>query len=361
MGFHNNEIKIVDYTEIDFNKLAKFLNERVPWVISADILMEEFSYLKSRVIFKVAIYKDEIICTLAMKPFFVYFAGKKVLAGKLEYNQILYPIGKRIYKKLVFALIHESKRKNIKLLYGLTNETIFSIFRKHFRFEIQENSMFLIVLKLASQNKKTISKPIKSVLSYFTIIYLKTILKLNKIRINYKKEIKSYQIKRNLLSPSDINVLNKKKDNRKDKNIQINITEDYLNYLNIVYKSMFYCYYLYRNNKLQGYLIFSLKNNEIILYEINGIHDKLQLSILIFLLDIALTENTKKLYYYSNNKNDNTMKLLKKYKLSSYISSSIKRLNGYFLTYFCNLPINNTDVKQKFKWKINALWLRSIE
>lgn len=357
-----SELNILDYSEIDHYRLASFLNNRVPWKVTVNSLFNEFNYLNPKVVFKIGLIRGNIICTLAIKPFYMNLSGLKLLAGKIEYSLTSTYAGKKYYKILVEKLLIEARNKKIKILFGLTNNTLVSIYIKHFGFINQQNDLYLFVLKFRISNESNKNSLIRIISEFIQINYTKALFISNRVLINYDNRIESYTIENKLKRPLDIVNFYNKLNNKNLYNFHVNISNEYLNHLNILYNSNFYQHFFYKKNDLNGYIIYSSQNGKVILYDLLALEKPIQKLIFIYLFKKISKSLNNTLLYYTNNKSDLNLRFLKISKITSCFFYSKKIIEGYKLVYYFNYPLNKLlKNRKKIKWNLNAFWFRSID
>lgn len=331
------------------NYLDKILNHRVN-----NIVWDwEFNTIENTV-FTVANCGDDIAGTQSMLPILLSINGKTVSTAKSEtsYLDANYR-GKQIFEKLYQLAVDETVKNGSKLIWGFT--PALKAWKKNLAFETFDNE--IQITKIAAGyfsfgNNYKKSRNILFALGKYLLCNLDsvryTVRQLSKLRYN-----KSIQVTTQLIHADDIRRLYTKINKDKHNLIHIDMNAEYLHWRLhanpvVAYKQLFF----YNNDELAGYIVYSIKDDILILTDITY---NLDGAILQHMLKYVVRNNTGFHYvqYWgnvSNEINQAIFELMTSLGGKSVIDNSRNFVYKVFETKYTEICTNLKN------WYINGLW-----
>ena len=349
--------KSVDLNESN-NDLISFLEKNMTHVFNEQTYKWEYFFKAELTVFTSLLYENQIVGTQSFLPFPLLINESKINTGKSENSFILDAFRRDLnFYNLYNYSIAECHKKKIHIIWGLTQ--LANLWKKILHFDVYNKIIYSYLLKISVPDFKEVKSGnfihtlAKYFRSLFSVLYLSFKVNFYRIKFKFQSLSQTYKVLEKI--DSDIsfknfydNIIREHPDF-----VCIEMSEAFLNWRvytnpNLSYKSFFF----YKNEKLAGYYIFSLKNRMAQLVDFIALEDKTYHYMVFHMIDELKSFKVYSMEYLGNISNPVNTKV---FNLMGKILGGKLVLNKG-LAFVLKNTIDKIELPEIKHWYINGLW-----
>ncbi len=345
-------MKEFDFKEINKEVLVDYLQKNIRPTFNINEF--DWEFLSRNSILRVMVDNSNIVASQAMLPIHLNIRSKVVLTAKSETSFLCNEYrGKNYFENLYTSVIHESKDKGIKLIWGFTPAT--KVWKNKLNFDVVKPNISNAEIRFSKypSNKqidlfgKNIQKKIIKKLFY-------TLLRVFEKKVFFNKIGNSLKIEHTFPELNILRSFQEQMVSNFNIDVYLDFNKEYINWRIVnnpvlKYNTLFF----YNGDLLQGYVIYSVKNDILSLSDFSFLTKEVGVMILTHIINEKHTRITS-IYYFGND--DSALgglifDIFKDFKAtitkSDWANTVIKDISNE------NLFLGKINTS---KWFINGLW-----